>query len=70
MKVLHANVIATTINHFIINTVKATGKSKLYIDNVEKMTITHTVSVFSGVPLILRGIFHSIYSQCNAAEVQ
>ena len=54
VKVLHANVIATTINRFIINTVKATGKSKLYIDNVEKRTITHTVSVFSGVPLILR----------------
>ena len=33
---------------------KATGKSKLYINDVEKRTITHTVSVFSGVPRILR----------------
>ena len=43
-----------TMSHYMINTVKATGKSKLYIDNVEKRTITHTVSVFSGDPLILR----------------
>ena len=54
VKVLHANVIAMTMSLFIINTVKATGKWKLYIDNVEKKTITHIVSVFSGVPLILR----------------